>query len=322
MSGQNRLRNVIALSVALLLLGSDRSSNEKKLLPAATAAAALLGDRFETVFYADAGLLTSTGGYKQLSKQTAAGLRMPFADLLAALESLGPHASAEVLSKAEAILVGAKDFRPPAALGDVQSQFCYVVVLAAEDRSILAGTSKSPGVSEQEGSVWRWAAKPTEGRPSPMWYYATQAGGSYLVITNNLEDLRVAAQTLATSKNGTSPPVSVGIREWETISHHELWGYRNYHYSQPDNREAAGLSQIMPDAQALAFFADPSHRVGVLRLYSAAADTAYKINAKHLLPSLEQVSTGLWEANVSLSGGQTLEQVANVMGLFGFAIYL
>ena len=78
----------------------------------------------------------------------------------------------------------------------------------------------------------------------------------------------------------------------------------------------------MPDAQALAFFLDLQQQIGVLRLYSSAGDTAHKIDAKHMLPSLDEVNTGLWEAKVSLSGDQALEPMVNVMGLFGFAIYL
>jgi hypothetical protein len=314
---------MIALSLVFLLLGSDRTSTERNRLRATVAAAALVEERFETVFYANADLLLSTGRYKQLSEQSANTLRLPFADLIGGLESLGPHASADLLSKADAVLIGARDFRPPATLGDVQSQFCYVVVLAGDNTSILARTTKLPGVSEEEGSVWKWAAKPTEGSRSPAQYYATQVGGSYLVITSNLDGLRLMAQKLASSKGGTSPPLAPSIRDWEAISQHEVWGYRNYYHNEAENnKEAAGTSEIMSDAQALAFFVDLKQQVGVLRLYSSAADTPHKINAKHMLPSLDEVNTGLWEAKVSLSGDQTLQPMVNVMGLFGFAIYL
>lgn len=322
MRSQNRLRNVIALSLAFLLLGSDRSPNERNRLSVTTATAALVEERFETVFYANADLLLSTGPYKQLSEQSANTLRLPFADLFGGLESLGAHASADLLSKADAVLIGAKDFRPPATLGDVQSQFCYVVVLAGDNPSILARTAKLPGVSKEEDSLWKWAAKPTEGSRTATQYYATQVGGSYLVITNNLEGLRVMAKKLASSASGTPPALATSIRDWETISQHEVWGYRNYYHNAAGSKEAAGTSQIMPDAQALAFFLDLQQQIGVLRLYSSAGDTAHKINAKHMLPSLDEVNTGLWEAKVSLSGDQALEPMVNVMGLFGFAIYL
>jgi hypothetical protein len=46
---------------------------------------------------------------------------------------------------------------------------------------------------------------------------------------------------------------------------------------------------------------------------SSAADTPHKINAKHMLPSLDEVNPGLWESKVSLSGDQTLEPMVNVV---------
>src|ERR1700686_1323982 len=113
--------SILHARLALLLLGSDRSPNGRNRLRVTTATAALVEERFETVFYANADLLLSTGPYKQLSEQSANTLRLPFADLFGGLESLGAHASADLLSKADAVLIGARDFRPPATLGDVQS---------------------------------------------------------------------------------------------------------------------------------------------------------------------------------------------------------
>jgi hypothetical protein len=115
----------IPILFAVLLSGSAwavANSNQPQ-------AASALFSEFETVFYAKADLLSSSGGYKGLSEQSANSLRVPFADLLGALDSLGKPISDEMLHDADAVLVGAKDFRPPAGLGAVRSQLCYVLVL-------------------------------------------------------------------------------------------------------------------------------------------------------------------------------------------------
>jgi len=99
-------------------------------------AATVMLDHFETVFYANGDLLSGSSGYRGLSQQDANTLRAPFGYLLQGLDVLGKAASNEMLGSIGAALVGAKDFRgpsgPPPHLGDVQSQFCYVIVLRSQ----------------------------------------------------------------------------------------------------------------------------------------------------------------------------------------------
>jgi len=157
-------------------------------------AASVMFDQFETVFYSNSDLLSASGGYKGLSQQEANLLRAPFSSLLQGIDAVGKPALNEVLGNADAVLVGAKDFRGPTGpwphLGDVQSQFCYVIVLRSGNKFDFGKViSKSAAVSSAEASRWKWSAPGAEGHPEPHQFYATQVAGSYVLISNNLDDL-------------------------------------------------------------------------------------------------------------------------------------
>lgn len=286
-------------------------------------ASSAMFDQFETVFYAKSDFLSGSGGYKGLSQQDANILRGPFADLLQGLDVLGKPASDEILRNTDAVLVGAKDFRPPAGptgLGDVQSRFCYAVVLAGRSTFDFGKiTSKSAAVSSAETSTLKWAAQRTEGHPEPHPFYAMQVAQSYVLISNNLDDLHAMAAKLSVSNavSGLS-----GIREWESISQHEVWGYRLYQHNE-ENKAAAGTSEVMPDAQALVFFLDLKQKVGVVRLFSPTAGTAEKLDGTRMLPPFKAAGTGTWETTIPLSGDAASgERMVGVMGLFGFGVYV
>lgn len=287
-------------------------------------AASAVFDQFETVFYARGDLLSGSGGYKRLSQQDANALRVPFANLLQGLDPLGRQASAEILGNADAALVGAKDFHapggPPPGLGGVQSRFCYVLVLGTRSTFEISRVGSKSGVmSSAEGAAWKWSAPPTEGHPQPYTFYATQVAHSYVLISNNLDDLHAMSAKLSASD--TAPNLS-SIRDWESISQHEVWGYRRYRHDE-GNKVAAGTSEVMPDAQAVAFFADPKQKTGVLRLFSPTAGTADKMNGTRILFPFKAAGSGAWETIIPLAGDQkTSDQMFAVMSLFGFGVYV
>jgi hypothetical protein len=287
-------------------------------------AASAVFDKFETVFYANGDLLSGSGGYKRLSQQDANALRVPFANLLQGLDPLGKQASAEILGNTDAALVGAKDFRapggPPPNLGGVQSRFCYVLVLGTRSTlEISKVASKSGVMSSADGAAWKWSAPPSEGHAQPYTFYATQVSHSYLLISNNLDDLHALSIKLSASD---AMPSFSGIRDWESISQHEVWGYRRYRHDEV-NKTAAGTSEVMPDAQALAFSADPKQKTGMLRLFSPTAGTADKMNGTRILPAFKAAGNGAWEIAIPLTGDQkTSEQMFAVMSWFGFGVYV
>src|SRR5271170_7150895 len=109
MAGRGRMR-MLSILVTLLLAGCTRGmANKNSELRAASA----LFTEFETVFYSKTDLISSSGAYKQLSREDTGFLRLPFVDLQMGLDTLGGHASADILKNGSAILVGTKNYRPP-----------------------------------------------------------------------------------------------------------------------------------------------------------------------------------------------------------------
>jgi len=288
-------------------------------------AASALFDRFETVFYTKQDIVSASGTYKGLSELESATLHYPFGLLPGALNSLGKQASAEILESGEAVLVGAKDFRAPVGLGQVRSQFCYVVILksAFELRKYF---TTAPSVSAAGSPVWHWSAKLAEfgrGDPRLSSLYATQITETYLLISNRLVELQAVARRLSSSDQNLQTLAK--LRDWEFISQHKLWGYRHYRHTGIVNPVAAGTSVVTSGAEALMFFADFEKKVGVLRLLSSVTDegTPAKINAKAVLPPLKPRGPGVWETTVPLAGNEdSSERIFAVMYLFGFGIYV
>lgn len=308
--------------VALLLPGCARKATTNAAHQ--QRAVSVMLDQFETVFHANVDLLSGSGEYKGLSQQDTNELRAPFIYLLQGLDVLGKAASNEIIGSTDAALVGAKDFRPPAGrtgLGDVQSRFCYIIVLRSHSTFDLGKVvSKSAAVSPTEASIWKWAAAGTEGHPEPHQFYAMQVAGMYVLISNNLDDLHQVSAELSSNDHALNLS---GIRDWESTSLHEVWGYRTYWHSEVDNKDAAGTVNVIPDAQALAFFFDAKKKAGVLRLFSPTAGTADKMNGTNLLFPFKATSSGAWETTIPLTGDQkSSDQMFVVMSWFGFGVYL
>jgi hypothetical protein len=316
---------VLPLLAALLVCGCSRrmgvTSNGAR-------AASVLFAEFETVFYSKADLVDGSGAYRQLSKQDADTLRVPFADFVGGLDSLRNSAPSDILSNGEAVLVGAKDFRPPAGLGSVQSNFCYVVVLRGQGGPDLHKYfSGSPAGSASGNPIWQWSAPPQEGHPAPYTFYIAQASSSYIIMSNDLRDVQDTASQLISSEKST--PTLAGIRDWVLLRSHNYWGYRHYRHTEDASEAvASGASDVTPSAQDLIFFADPKQRTGTLRLLAADATAAQKLNesmakARAALPPLKPSGIGAWEAAISFTADQqTTDRMFDVMGLFGFAVYL
>lgn len=179
--------------------------------------------------------------------------------------------------------------------------------------------SKSGVISSVGGSAWKWSVPPSEGHPQPYTFYAAQVAGSYVLISNNADDLGAISGKLSAMN---AAPKLDGIREWATLSQHEVWGYRRYRHTE-ENKTAAGTSEVTPDTQALSFFADPKQKTGVLRLFSSTAGTADKMNATGTVPSFKAAGSGVWETTIPLTGDQkTSDQMFAAMSWFGFGVYV
>lgn len=285
--------------------------------------ASILAEQFETVFYAKAAFLKSPTAYKNLSARTANSLRVPFSDLLGGLQPLGDQVPAQVFDAADAVFVGAKDFQSPHGLGAVQLQFCFVVALRNGSQFDIGSPARTSRLISSVGDgVWTWETKPTEGQSNPQKYFALQSSHAYLLVSSDITTLRAIAGELG-SKNRKAVQLPKGIPNWQSLSQHDLWGYRRYRHGEVQDKNAAGTNDVTSTAIALLFSVDASKKNAVLRLLASDGSTAEKMNAAGKLSQLKPVDAGSWETNVSLAdNGETAEKVLAAMWLFGFGIYL
>jgi hypothetical protein len=289
--------------------------------------AAVLFDQFETVFYSDTDLLANPGVLGHLSALEATTVRYPFAYLLGALEAADTRASQSLLDNARAVLVGAKDFRPPTGFGGVSSRRCYVVVLRPGNGFDLAKYFRKPISASTTGSpVWNWQAKLKEfgeGNQKPSSLYASQVERSYVLVSNDLQELQTIAERL-TSPGDELKGLSE-IHDWETVSSHQYWGYRRYRQTGIVDRMAAGMNDVTSGAQALVFFSDPEKKTGTIRLLCTPADegTVAKMNASAMFLKFRSRGAGTWERTIQFTGDEDgFDQLFAVMFLFGFGVYV
>ena len=289
-------------------------------------AAAILFDQFETVFYSKSNLLSGSPARPQLLTRDAKYMRFPFAYLLQGLDSLGSHASDTFLQKSEAVLVGAKDFRPPAGLGAVRSKRCYVIIL--DNHAVFDLSNyfhQAPVASVASSPLWNWTTtigEFGEDDPRPSSLFAIQVASSYLVVSNDLAELKAVAGKLADGSD--NPRVLSDLRDWGFVSDHKVWGYRRYRHDDVADRMAAGMSDVSPGAKALIFFADLDKKTATIRLLCSISDerTVAKMNARAMFPPFKSSGPEIWERTVPLSGDEdSFEQMFAVIGLFGFAVY-
>jgi len=317
MRNLNQVRTVL-LTAAILLSGCHRGMADLNQ----SQAASILADHYETVFYAKADLVKSSAGYRALSVKTANSLRIPFSDLLGSLQSLGDRVPSEVLDAANFVFVGAKDFQAPHGLGAVQSQFCFVVALRKGSQFDIGNLAKtSPLISSVGEGVWTWETKPTEGQSQSQRYFALQSPHAYLLVSSDIASLRAMSGELG-AKNRKALQLPKGIPDWQTLSQHDLWGYRRYRHSEVQDKNAAGTNDVTSTATALLFYIDAGKKDAMLRLLASDGSTAQKMNAAGKLPQLRAIDAGSWETNVSLADESSVERVLAAMWLFGFGVYL
>jgi hypothetical protein len=180
------------------------------------------------------------------------------------------------------VLVGAKDFLPPAKLGPVRSQSCYVIVLRDHSTfDIRKYTGDKPATSAGGSPAWNWSAVLGEfgegdaSRPSSL--YIAQIGQSYVLVANSLPELQSLADRLASS--GKDSPQVTDLRDWGAVSRHGVWAYRRYRHSGVVSPMAAGMADVTSTAEAIVFFVNSDTKSGVVRIISSDNTTAEKINA-------------------------------------------
>jgi hypothetical protein len=301
----------------LILFGGRASAGTNQ-----THAAAVLLENYETVFHATPALMSD-------SRVDSSGWYVwePFGYWRAGLEAIEKQLPVRVLADSEAILVGSKDFLLPNGLGRIRSTRCYIMVLRKGSALDFSRYFKKPPVaSAGRAPIWNWSAELEEfgeADPRSSSLYATQIAQSYILVSNNLEELENVSGRLTSANNDAA--VLAGIREWNDLSQHEFWGYRRYKHGKPRASidRLAGTDLITPQAEAIVLYVDMRKRTGVLRLFSSSPDdaTAGNINASRSITPLKPVGPKVWETVFPLAEvGPFPDSAGWVLWLFGWGV--
>ncbi len=281
-------------------------------------ATAVLADQFETVL----------GINPALAKATVTGtvqperlLQVPFVFLQHAADGLEKGAWEKLRQAAAALLLGAKDFRPPdtpTGLGDMRSKQCFVVVLRprhdVDIGKLMSGNATRPS---SENDPWTWTVvREGEGTRAVENVFALLVGNSYLIVGNSRSETMAVATELRTGRVATPP-----IPDWQALSTNDFWAHRTV---RPAGRTVAGAPSIFgPETTAISFFVRLSSRTAVLRLLSSTSRGAERLGRDSILPPFVATDAGVLESTFPFTGSeQLLERMFTVFGILGFGIYL
>jgi hypothetical protein len=301
--------------LALFENGASAETNQ-------THAAAVLFENFETVFHTTPALISDSRG-----DVAAPFTEQPFSYLRIGLEAIDKHLPAKVLAESEAVLIGTKDYHAPIGLGSVRSTRCYIIVLQRDSAFELSRYFRKVEVASAEGApVWNWSADLEEfgeSDPRPSGLFAAQIAQSYILVSNDLDELLYDSVRLMSVDNDAR--VFSGIREWNDVSQHEFWGYRRYKHDRPRTGmdRLFGTDQITSQAEAAILYVDLKKGSGVIHLLSSSADdaTASKINATGRITPLKPAGEKVWETVFPLAEvGPFPESAVWVMWLFGWGV--
>src|SRR5262249_52152126 len=175
--------------------------------------------------------------------------------------------------------------------------------------------------------VWNWSANLQEfgeNDPRASSLYVSEIAQSYLLVSNNLEQLQQIAARLRGSPQEAARALN-DVREWGEVSRHEFWGYRRYRHDRVSNKFAAGMTRVTPAMDALALYADPGEQTGVLRLFTTASDETTTENVAKMIDVFKPQGPGVWQAFVPLENrgnDPRMKNLAQLTWLFGFGLAL
>lgn len=285
-------------------------------------AVAAVATQFETIYYSDSDPLLGSSLYHRLPEEDANFLSVPFEYLRVGLDSVRQGASKELLRGAAGLMIGTKDYHSPTGLGAVRSKFCYVVIdPTATD--IANAFPELTRASQPDIPVWTWSANLREygekdKRSSTL--YMAKPSSRYLLVCNDIDELRALAGRLETSENRNK--VAPDIREWSSLNAGHVWAYRRYRHNDVDP-VAAGTNAITSGAEALLFIVDLEKKISRLRLFAADEETARNLNQKRWkLGDWISVQPGAWETLIPfVANRDTSERLFDAMILLGFGVY-
>ncbi|WP_150106351.1 hypothetical protein [Anaeromyxobacter dehalogenans] len=294
------------------------------MTPEESKAVAVLTGRFETVVFTSGRLATETLQPGALGAVDSVRLAAYVGRFW--LDELRPDAGRSLAELSRSLLVGAKDFRapsgPPPSLGGVRSTKCFVFTLRPGARydldARLASAARVPGMPD--GRTGK--ARQQEGEPEPVSWFAAPAGTAYVVLANDLDELRAVVRMLSTS----GPPGAANLLDAPLLAGQSAWAHRRYRIARAADPGAAGTKDLSPSAIALVVVPDVKSNTVRVRLHGAPGDTAFvaKLNTGSFLPAFREVEPGVWES-VAVRGASRdtdAEMLLSVLYLLGFGVFL
>lgn len=293
---------------------------------------AALDNMFETVVFIDSSLLDKSLGFKAAGDQPIRGmLGLPIGPLSTAIQQLGSLSDALAQADGlEYVLVGAKNFQPPASLGPVVFDAGCVIKLR---HPLQIETYMSNAAVEIAGQNQFWKVSFEWGEPNRTTQrrnrtnlYFTQPAFNYLIAASTVE----LTQQLASSvrANPSTPDVGMSEMEWKVVSSSHYWAFRNYKVHSESHPQASGREvrgyQVPSDAKSFLFQWRESESRASVRYASAQDSDPFPSHlAKTLQLSFTRTGHGVWEAQFDPSvDAAHLQSLFGILTLLGFGVWL
>jgi hypothetical protein len=215
--------------------------------------------------------------------QSESYLIMPFLQLLAGLQSLGPESAMRFENGFDEVVGGAAGFNPPKGVGAVDYTACYVGIgkpggggpdmaatVSADDRvlpPVGAGKPipiKAPRKEIMAGTAdmiqWSWRMPVGEGHPGRIkQFYAMKVGDDFLLCDDAMqiaELMKLLTGSPFAITHSQSPYVHLKPKaDLRGLSTHTYWAYRTL---DADSAGVTALVKMPADTTSIVVYADPS----------------------------------------------------------------
>ncbi len=219
-------------------------------------------------------------------------LIMPFLQLFAGLQSLGPESAMHFENGFDEVVGGAAAFTPPQGVGVVDYTACYVGIgkpgggrdmaatVSTDDRVLpAAGAGKPIRVKAPQKGImpgtdltqWSWRVPIGEGHPGAIkQFFAMYVGDDFLLCDDPMqmaELMKLLTSSPFAITESKSPAVHIQPKaDLSTLSKHTYWSYRTL---DAQDQSAITKSVNMPaNTTSIAVYADPSDQGGDPRITS------------------------------------------------------
>jgi hypothetical protein len=267
--------------------------------------------------------------WNKVSDENAQTLLYPFEYAIEALKGQRNGTGEKLLDDSVAVLVGAKDFRylggkkePWHAL----STSCYVFVFGERKQELHRFLGENAPQNVDGLPVWSWQAQMGRSGPldgSPVTVFVSKIEDTYLLLSNNLDELKQVAADLAA--HGTQPESFENLPDWPRLSKSEEWAiWRNTGIRGSDDEFP--FFETFTNVQEFIYSVDLRGGTSMFKLISNDKRDAERFNGLErqqpmasTWPSLQPCGAGAWCGELRLSKEQKTEDtLISILGYFGF----